>query len=357
MSETASTDSGSTDSGSTDSKMLTRLATVLSTHVGVSCERNAALGALSTYRVGGSAALLAQANSIEGLEAIGRAVGAELDQGRTLDLLVVGRGSNLLVADSGWPGLVVGLTGALSDVEIDNDTAELTAGGAALLPVVARLSVAAGLTGFEWAVGVPGSIGGAVMMNAGGHGSDMAASLREIRVVDLRDGQTARVPAADLDLQYRHSSLFAAVVVAEATLQLAPVGPDVGLDDSSGGSDGVLREIVAWRREHQPGGSNAGSVFTNPPGDSAGRLVDSAGCRGLRVGTAVVSDKHANFILADTDGRADDVLALMAEVADRVERHHGVRLSAETRCVGFERHQLDSVAAVTAGVRLTGGPS
>jgi len=201
------------------------------------------------------------------------------------------------------------------------------AGGAASLPVVARRTVAAGLTGFEWAVGVPGSIGGAVRMNAGGHGSDMAEALVRVRVVDLGTGEDVDVATAELDLAYRHSSVRADQVIVHADLRLRR--GDVAAGEAQ------LSDIVRWRREHQPGGQNAGSVFTNPPGDSAGRLIDAAGCRGLRVGTAAVSTKHANFFQADPDGSADDVFALMVEVARRVERSAGVTLRAETRLVGF----------------------
>jgi UDP-N-acetylmuramate dehydrogenase len=116
-------------------------------------------------------------------------------------------------------------------------------------------------------------------------------------------------------------------VVARADLALAPGDPERGAQ--------LLAEVVAWRREHQPGGPNAGSVFTNPDGDSAGRLVESVGAKGLRLGTAAVSTKHANFIQADEGGRADDVHALMVELGRRVEAATGVVLHAETRCIGF----------------------
>ena len=208
-----------------------------------------------------------------------------------------------------------------------------TAGGAAALPVVARRTVAAGLTGFEWAVGVPGSIGGAVRMNAGGHGADMAASLVGIRVLDLAGGEDGVVPAARLDLGYRRSNLAATAVVVDATLALA------GGDRAAG--EATLAEIVRWRRENQPGGPNAGSVFTNPPGDSAGRLVDAAGAKGLRIGSAEVSTKHANFIQADAGGSAADVLALMREVRRRVAERFGVDLHPETVLVGFDNPQVE----------------
>jgi UDP-N-acetylmuramate dehydrogenase len=187
--------------------------------------------------------------------------------------------------------------------------------------------VAAGLQGFEWAVGVPGSVGGAVRMNAGGHGSDMAATLTRVHVLDLHSGEDGWVPTAALDLGYRRSSLGDHQLVLAAELALAPGDRHRG--------EALLSEIVQWRRDHQPGGANAGSVFTNPPDDSAGRLIEAAGAKGLRLGTARVSDKHANFIQADEGGRADDVYALMGEVADRVWRVSGVRLHPETRLIGF----------------------
>jgi UDP-N-acetylmuramate dehydrogenase len=214
---------------------------------------------------------------------------------------------------------------AFATVEIDGTS--VRAGGAASLPVVARTTAAAGLRGFEWAVGVPGSIGGAVRMNAGGHGSDMAAVLRRIRAVDLGSGKDVVVSAAELDLGYRHSALATADIVVWAELELH--------HGDAAGAEEEIASIVRWRRANQPGGQNAGSVFTNPEGDSAGRLIDAAGMKGFRVGSAHVSEKHANFIQADDGGSADDVLALMQAVIDRVSAHEGVLLQPEVRLVGF----------------------
>jgi UDP-N-acetylmuramate dehydrogenase len=238
---------------------------------------------------------------------------------------VVGRGSNLLVADAGFPGIAVALGEPYAGITLDGTT--VRAGGATALPVLARRTAAAGLRGLEWAVGVPGSVGGAVRMNAGGHGSDVAASLVEVRVVDLASGHDGVVAAADLHLGYRRSGLTPTSVVVEAAFALRPG------DAEAAGAE--VAEIVRWRREHQPGGQNAGSVFTNPEGDAAGRLVDVAGCRGLRLGTAQVSPKHANFIQADAGGSADDVAALIGEVRRRVRATTGVALRPELRMVGF----------------------
>jgi UDP-N-acetylmuramate dehydrogenase len=285
-------------------------------------QRDAPLGALTTYRVGGPAALLVRIDDDSALAEVAAAVAAT-----SIDVLVVGKGSNLLVADAGFAGLALVLGDAFATIEVQGTVVE--AGAAAALPVVARRTVAAGLTGFEWAVGVPGSIGGAVRMNAGGHGSDMAAVLHGVRVVDLRTGEDGWVAATDLHLGYRTSSVAPHQLVLGARLALAPGDLERGTAE--------LAEIVGWRRAHQPGGPNAGSVFTNPPGDSAGRLIDAAGGKGRRRGSAAVSTKHANFIQADDGGSADDVLALMREVQALVRAAAGVDLEPETRLVGFPR--------------------
>jgi UDP-N-acetylmuramate dehydrogenase len=296
--------------------------------LGALARRDEPLGPRTTYRVGGRAALFVEAGSEADLDVLREAV-AETG----VDVLVVGKGSNLLVADAGFPGLAVSLGEGFAQIDIDGT--RVTAGAAAALPVVARRTVRAGLTGFEWAVGVPGSIGGAVRMNAGGHGSDMAASLVGVRVVDLRTGEDGVVPAPALQLGYRSSAVAPHHLVVSADLALAAGDPDAGAR--------VLAEIVAWRRANQPGGPNAGSVFTNPEGDSAGRLIDAAGLKGRRIGTAAVSEKHANFIQADEGGRADDVRALMELVVERVEAVTGVTLHPETRCVGFDDNPRSEV--------------
>lgn len=294
--------------------------------LGGRARRDIPIGPLTTYRVGGMAALFVTIEDEDDLAAVAGAVHAT-----SVPVLVVGKGSNLLVTDAGFDGMAVMLGDSFADVAVDGTTAG--AGGAAPLPVVARRTAAAGLTGFEWAVGVPGSIGGAVRMNAGGHGSDMAATLSRVRVVDLVAGEDGWVPASALELAYRHSSIGASQLVVRAELALAR--GDVTRAEAE------IAEIVRWRRANQPGGQNAGSVFTNPPGDSAGRLIDSAGCKGLRIGSAVVSDKHANFFIADVGGRAADVVALMHEVRRRVEDVHGVRLETETRLIGFDNSRLE----------------
>jgi UDP-N-acetylmuramate dehydrogenase len=232
------------------------------------------------------------------------------------------------VADAGFPGLAVTLGEGFAGIAIDGT--RVRAGGAVSLPVLARRTAAAGLRGLEWAVGVPGSVGGGVRMNAGGHGSDIKAVLSRVRLFDLDAGDRGEardVDSADLLLGYRSSALTPFQVVVAAEFDLRP--------GDRTAAEAQIAEIVRWRREHQPGGPNAGSVFTNPPGDAAGRLVEAAGLRGHRHGTACVSPKHANFIQADEGGSADDVRTLIAFVRQRVLERAGVLLQPEVHLVGY----------------------
>ncbi|MDQ4071198.1 MAG: UDP-N-acetylmuramate dehydrogenase [Actinomycetota bacterium] len=294
--------------------------------LGERARRQVPLGPFTTYGVGGPAALLLEGCGPDDLALARRAVAAA---GGELPVLVVGRGSNLLVADRGFPGLVITLGEAFGGIETGEAT--VRAGGAVSLPVLARRTAALGLRGLEWAVGVPGSVGGAVRMNAGGHGSDVKASLVRAWLFDL-DGDAEEgereVAAGDLGLGYRRSAVGPTQVVVGAEFAVAP--------GNRATAEAELSVIVRWRREHQPGGSNAGSVFANPEGDSAGRLIDAAGLRGYRRGSAFVSPKHANFVQVDERGSADDVRALIEEVRAAVEQRFGVTLELENRLVGFD---------------------
>lgn len=290
--------------------------------LGGDLRREVSLAPMSTYRVGGAARRYVEIVSDEQLALV---VAALAGVGLGNRALVIGRGSNLLVVQRGFEGVALRLGEAFSAIDVDGVTVRV--GAAASLPVVARRTVAEGLAGFEWAVGVPGSIGGAAVMNAGGHGSDMSACLSGVRVHDLRTGETRIMSKAQLEFSYRSSALRSHHLVSRVDLSL-----EAG--DVARGNE-LIAGIVRWRRENQPGGHNAGSVFTNPPGDSAGRLIEAAGCKGLRMGTAEVSAKHANFIQADPGGSADDVRALMDEVVRRVETQSGVLLHPETVIVGF----------------------
>jgi UDP-N-acetylmuramate dehydrogenase len=293
----------------------------LAARLGELARRKVPIGPLTTYRVGGAADLFVEPAGDADLETLAGATA-----GSDVPVLVLGKGSNLLVADTGWPGLCVQVGDGLGAITFEE--AGVRAGAGVAYPVLARRCAAAGLAGLEWAVGIPGSVGGAVRMNAGGHGAETSEWLVSARVVDLRTGSDRTAGVAELGLSYRHSLVGPSQVVTEAVFHLESGDSDASLERIS--------EIVRWRRENQPGGQNAGSVFTNPEGDSAGRLIDAAGLKGLRIGTASVSEKHANFFQADAGGSADDVRRLVETVRETVRRRTGVELAVELRMVGFE---------------------
>ena len=298
----------------------------------------ASFAELSTYRVGGPVAVLVRAKDVDALTTL-----AEVARRHRPRLLVIGRGSNLLMSDAGFSGLVVVLEGDFEAIDVPAQSPQalradtqalgagvVRAGGAVPLPVLARRAAAGGLAGLEFYVGIPGSVGGAVRMNAGGHGRETVEVLRRAWVLDLLDGGGHPAASArdvvDLELEYRHSNLRPSEVVTAAEFTVTR--------DDPAACEARVAEIVRWRREHQPGGQNAGSVFRNPPGDSAGRLIEAAGLKGLRVGGAVVSDKHANFFQAEAGATARDVLDLVAEVQRRVAETTGVELVPELHVVG-----------------------
>ena len=291
------------------------------------CELDAELGSLTTYRVGGTASVGVYPKSVRDLKAVARYIGAT-----SCKVLIVGRGSNLLVADSGFDGLAIFMHEFPAEIALPKDETSpvVVASGNTLLPRLARQCANSGWRGLEWAVGVPGTVGGAVRMNAGGHGSDVADALIRITVFDLRAGESTVREAESLGLRFRGSSLTPSEIVLEAQFKVRRGEREE--------ANSQLDEIVRWRRDHQPGGQNAGSVFVNPkPHElSAGAVIDDLGLRGRRVGTAEVSTKHANFIQADPDGSADDVVQLMCVVRAEVMDKTGIDLRSEIRLIGFD---------------------
>jgi UDP-N-acetylmuramate dehydrogenase len=295
--------------------------------LGALAQRNVALGARTTYRVGGTAEVFVEVRDVGELEKVSRALRAVREP---VSVLVIGRGSNMLVADAGFRGVAVTLGGTFSMAQFeepDGEKVSVTAGGAVGLQALARETAQSGVTGFEWAVGIPGTVGGAVRMNAGGHGSEMADVVISAELFDLASGSVISRNLVELDLRYRHSSVRADQIVTRTSLRLTTADLSEAQQN--------LAEVVRWRQANQPGGSNAGSVFTNPRGDSAGRLIDFCGLKGRRVGSASVSEKHANFIQADRHGSADDVKALIDLVRDEVASKTGVVLVPELRMIGF----------------------
>jgi UDP-N-acetylmuramate dehydrogenase len=291
--------------------------------VGVKTSRGEPLARFTTMRVGGPADLFATAHNAFELRALVR-----FARQRELPHLILGRGSDLVISDRGIRGLVIQdrAEGSRFDGE------RYTADAGVPMARAATETQKAGLTGLEFGLAIPGTVGGAVWANAGAHESDVAGILESARVLGA-GGAEAVTPAADLGLAYRDSRFKHATgdgppeLILDATFQLAPADPDVikqRLDD-----------IRGWRQAHQPLGlPSAGSVFRNPDGDSAGRLIEAAGLKGFRIGGAVVSEKHANFIVNDQKGTAADVRRVGDHVRDVVAKQTGIELVYEVEFVG-----------------------
>ena len=301
---------------------------------GVRVEQHRSMAMNTTYGVGGEAACVVTATSRRDLQVIADLVASNDVE----NVVVVGRGSNVLIADEGYNGLVVLLSySAETDViEVVGD--DVIAPGSIPMPVLARRSVAAGRKGLEWCVGIPGSVGGAVRMNAGGHGSEIVDDLISVELVSLRSGRWATIDVIDLGMHFRGSALAPHHVVVSARFRTAAAEGDESVR--------AIDDVVAWRRQNQPGGRNAGSVFVNPaPGDgSSGSLIDACGLRGFAVGGARVSEKHANFIQASDGATASDIVAVMRHVQDVVEREKGIRLRSEVCLIGFSAEVNEAFA-------------
>jgi UDP-N-acetylmuramate dehydrogenase len=303
---------------------LVALAGEIARRVGVKAERGMPLAKLTTMRVGGPADLLATAHNAFELRALVRFARA-----RALPMTLLGRGSNVVISDRGVRGLVVNVRAEGSRIDGSAYVAE------AGLPMAraATETQKAGLSGLEFGLAIPGTVGGAVWANAGAHGSDVRSVLESADVL-LADGSEARIPAAELGLDYRESRFkhqdaeAPAEVVIGARFRLESAGENeikARLDD-----------IRRWRQAHQPLGiPSAGSAFRNPAdGPSAGSLIEAAGMKGLQEGGATVSEKHANFIVNDRRGTAADVRRLMDRVRATIVAANGVDLVPEIVFVG-----------------------
>lgn len=284
------------------------------------------LAGRTTLKVGGRARVVVRAESIGDLQAV-----AALCEEFGVGWLVLGRGSNLLVADDGWDGVVVTLGRGFRGVEpgpADGPTRRVRVGAAEPMPVLAVALERLGLGGMAFAVAIPGSVGGAVRMNAGAHGSEMVDVLRRVEVVRLAaDGRVESLPAEALRMRYRHTALPEDAVVTAVEVELVPTDADTLSAD--------MAEMRRWRRAHQPiNEPSCGSTFRNPPGDSAGRLIDTAGLKGLRVGGARISETHANFITVEPGATAADVHAVIRAAQREVHRIHGIVLHPEVVLAG-----------------------
>jgi UDP-N-acetylenolpyruvoylglucosamine reductase len=290
-------------------------------------ERQYPLARLTTIRTGGPAEYFARAETLDRLE---RLLKWAAETG--LDVGVVGSGSNLLVADAGVRGLVVKLDGELARIEHENG--RLICGGGARLPQASARAAALGLSGLEFGVNIPGTVGGAVRMNANAYGGELGRVLESVDV-STPAGTDRRRPE-QFDFAYRRSNLGPREVVARARFSLQRSDPET--------VKAMLADMRARRREAQPSGIKTfGSTFKNPDdqraeGRSAGQLLEAAGCKGLQVGSARFSPKHANFI-ENVGGRAstDDVLTLIAEGRRRILDRFGIELEPEVQLLGEAR--------------------
>lgn len=275
-------------------------------------------------RLGGKADLLAIAHTTTALL---QAVIWAHEQ--NMQWVIIGGGANVLIADKGFRGLVI--LNRARNARIDEETGRVVADSGVGLTTLARRCTSHGLKGLEWGVSVPGTLGGAIVNNAGAHGADMASNLFSAEIVDLTQ---STIPATwsleDMEYDYRHSAIkgqHQRFVVLSATLQLEPHQDSAMLTQAAD-------EFVAYRKRTQPPGASLGSMFKNPPGDYAGRLIEAANLKGYRIGGVEVSPVHANFFVNDGDATAADYAALIAHVQQTVLAQFGVALELEIEQIG-----------------------
>jgi len=290
--------------------------------IGIKTVRDESLARFTTMRVGGPADLFAEARNLFELRGIVR-----FARSRDIPLFLIGRGSDLIISDAGISGLVVVVRAAGQRIEGSRLIAE------AGLPMAkaATVTKAAGLSGLEFGMAIPGTVGGAVWANAGAHGSDVRGVLVEALVAGAEGGETVLGPT-ELEMSYRETLLKHGVpgrpdVVLQAIFELEAADSDT--------IAARLDDIRRWRQAHQPvGQKSAGSIFRNPDGDSAGRIIDELGLKERRLGGAMVSPKHANFIVNTGDASAADVRGLAQLVRATVQRERGIDLRFEVEFVG-----------------------
>ena len=294
--------------------------TILRAACGDRVRAGLSMAPLTTFRIGGPAALYLEPEDDHDLAAAGRAIVVT-----DIPFVVIGKGSNLLVSDRGFPGLVLRLGRGYRWAA--REGTRLSAGAAMPLPALAGVALRHGLAGLAFGVAIPATLGGAVRMNAGAHGGTIADVAVSVGVFRLRDGKAGTLQRREIGFTYRRSNLPEDAVVTSAAFSL-----------EVGQAEKIRREMDEardWRRRTQPlAEPNCGSVFKNPEGGHAAELIEAAGLKGMRVGGAHVSAKHANFIVAGAEATASDVLALIERVQEDVESSSGVRLEREVHIIG-----------------------
>jgi UDP-N-acetylmuramate dehydrogenase len=280
------------------------------------------LARYTTMGLGGPADLLAHPATVADMVKL-----IALARSADLPVRVLGAGSNLLIDDAGVRGVVIA-TGALEEIHFPGDGI-VEAGAGVHFPALVRQTAARGLRGLEPGVGIPGSLGGILTMNAGAYQFSIGPLVREVEAVSSEKGDKGRVVLREkeIDFRYRASSFGANLIVARARLSLTPDDPLAIKRD--------MNEHMRFRKQTQPVGvKSAGCIFKNPAGDSAGRLIDRAGLKGFSVGTARVSEVHANFIVHEGRARTRDVLALIEAVREKVREETSILLETEVMTWG-----------------------
>ena len=274
----------------------------------------------TTFRVGGPAECLVTPTTVDEISAT-----LEYCRNNEIEYLVIGNGSNLLVKDGGVAGVVIDLSSKFNNISVDGLT--VTAQAGALLSRVARKAWAASLTGMEFAEGIPGTIGGAVYMNAGAYGGEMCQIVDKVTCL-TQDGQIVTFQGEDHGFAYRHSAYMGSgMVILEASLNLT-------LGDSEA-IKATMDDLRGRRRDKQPTDKpSAGSTFKRPANGYAAAMIEQCGLKGFRVGGAEVSTKHSGFVINAGGATATDILTLMDQVADKVQEQFGVRLEPEVQIVG-----------------------
>jgi UDP-N-acetylmuramate dehydrogenase len=273
----------------------------------------------TSFKIGGPADLFVKPeNSTELITVL------KILQQESIPAYILGNGTNLLVSDAGYRGAVIRLAGQFTHVEYDGET--VIAGAAVPLAKLAKNTCELGLAGLEFAAGIPGSLGGALVMNAGAHGSAVSNVLLEAKILDSKL-QLQTFAAGDLGLSYRKSMIPSGSVVCAVKLGLQR-GNREPLKET-------CRNHLAFRRERQPRQPNAGSIFKNPLRDNAGRLIEACGLKGHRAGGAAISELHANFIVNEGGAKASDVLSLIHLAQQEVAKQFGIQLELEIRLLGY----------------------
>ena len=272
------------------------------------------------FGIGGNAAAYFEVRTIDELAYV-----ALLKKRRDVPVAIVGRGSNLLVSDAGYPGIVIRLIGEFNRLEFNENRVDVGAGVS--LPRLSKTAASHGFSGVEFALGIPGSVGGALIMNAGAWGSSFGDLVEHVQVM-TDEGELIEVSHDEAQFSYRHSGLKPYFCVTGATLTLTP--------GDAQEVDNLMQDLYNQKITSQPfAEENAGCMFKNPPGHSAGKLIDECGLKGHRIGGAEVSKIHGNFILNLDNATAHDVLSLVQYIQNHVKQERGVGLEMEVQLLGF----------------------